>query len=43
MRNKVAGIMTLLSDNNIDVALIQETWLKKSDKSIIDKFIYYYC
>ena len=37
MRNKVAGIMTLLSDNNIDVALIQETWLKKSDKSIISE------
>ena len=35
VKNKTFGIMSFLTENNVDIALLQETWLKKCDKSTI--------
>lgn len=31
------GVLTYLKDNDVDIAFIQETWLKKSDKATISQ------
>ena len=35
IRNKTFGVMSYVVGNNIDLAILQETWLKKADRSII--------
>ena len=35
MRNKISDIMSYLVDNKIDLAFIQETWLRKSDGNLL--------
>ena len=37
IRNKTTGILTHLSERNVDIAFLQETWLKKSDGAIISE------
>ena len=37
MRKKVPDIMSYIIDNNIDVTLIQETWIRKCDGDILTK------
>ena len=31
IRNKLASIMTYLKDEDVDLAFVQETWIRKSD------------
>ena len=35
MRNKLAGIMAYITDENLDLVFIQETWLRKSDGHLL--------
>ena len=37
MREKVPSIMSYATSNNIDIILIQETWIRKCDSFIINK------
>ena len=37
MRNKMQSIMSFLDENSIDIAFIQESWLRKSDGHIINE------
>ena len=37
LRNKVAGVMDLIVDNNVDICCVQETFLRKSDGAIISE------
>ena len=36
-RNKLTSIMTYLEENNIDLAFIQETWMRKSDGHLVSQ------
>ena len=35
IRNKTPDVMSLIENNDVDVALIQETWLRETDCSIL--------
>ena len=37
IRNKVIPVLSHLSDNNIDICMLQETWLNKGDSSVIQE------
>ena len=37
MRSKIQSIMSFLDENSIDIAFIQESWLRKSDGHIISE------
>ena len=37
VRNKVVAVLTYVKDNDIDVCMLQETWLNKGDSSIIQE------
>ena len=37
MRKKVPDIMSYLTDYSIDLAFVQETWLRKSDGNIVSE------
>ena len=37
MRNKVADIMGYITNNDVDLTLIQETWIRKCDGAILTK------
>ena len=37
MRNKVASIMSYITEHKIDLAFIQETWLRKSDGHLVSE------
>ena len=37
MRNKLPLIMSFLEDNNVHLAFIQETWLRKSDGHLLSE------
>ena len=37
IRNKVGDVLSYLKDHNIDLCLLQETWLNQGDSSIIQE------
>ena len=37
IRNKIPAILSFFKESNLDIALLQETWLNKGDKSIISE------
>ena len=38
IRNKVLSVLSYLSDNSVDVAVMQETWLSDTDVSVYNEF-----
>ena len=37
IRNRIPAILSFFRESNLDIALFQETWLNKGDKSIISE------